>query len=120
MPLEALVIDEGVVQDDARCDSPVLLDERVCQAVPGRLDGKGRDVFVGDLGRHSFEVTGLLLLTDTGGRPLELGLVSDEGVVRRASVEAHAGSDNLTLVMAFLVGVTDDRHDRHDHCGVRR
>ncbi|MDT5104376.1 MAG: hypothetical protein QOI25_1889 [Mycobacterium sp.] len=67
--LEALVIAEGVVQDDARCDALVPIDERFGQAVPGRLNGKGRDVFIGDLGRHPFDVTGLLLLTDTGGRP---------------------------------------------------
>jgi hypothetical protein len=41
--LEALVIAEGVVQDDACCDSLVLLDQRVCQAVPGRLGGERRD-----------------------------------------------------------------------------
>ena len=39
--LEALGIGEGVVQDDASCDSFVLVDERVFQAIPRRLGGKG-------------------------------------------------------------------------------
>jgi hypothetical protein len=54
------------------------------------------------------------------GVPLEARLIPDERVVRRASVEAHAGPHQLTLIVAFFIAVTDDRHHRHDHRDVRQ
>jgi hypothetical protein len=54
-----------------RVATPSYFSISVGQAVPRRFGGEGRDVFVGDLRRHPREVTGLLLLTDAGGRSLD-------------------------------------------------
>src|SRR6202012_5679309 len=60
--LEALPVAQRVVEHDPRGDAVVFLSQRVGQPVPRRLGGEPRDVLVGDLRDHAFDVAGLLLL----------------------------------------------------------
>ena len=63
-------------------------------------------MFVGDLGRHTLEVAGLLLLPDTGGRALEPGNSSPPGARRDFAVAIDRAIDRVIPVFELTPPVS--------------